>query len=137
MAVFGSPISAGDDTLRAVMAAVEMQEANRRLNEQRAARNQPLFEMGIGVATGDVIAGYVGSPERMEFTVIGDRVNTARRFCSVAEANQIVAGEDTFKAVESQVDSRDLGEISLKGKDLPVRAYQILGMREFSRGTVA
>jgi adenylate cyclase len=126
MAVFGSPFSNDDDTSRAVRSAIEMQVANRDLNKQREESGRPLFEMGIGIATGEVVAAYVGAPDRMEFTVIGDRVNTARRFCSVAEANQIVTGSITYEAVKEEVKTRDMGPVALKGKEAPLQAYEIL-----------
>jgi len=126
MAVFGAPLSAPDDARRAICAALAMQEANAQLNQRRAAERQPVFEVGIGIDTGDVIAGYVGSPDRMEFTVVGDRVNTARRLCSLAGPGQVVVGESTFQLVRHEVEVRTIGTVLLKGKETPVHAFEIV-----------
>ena len=129
MAVFGSPLSRPDDANRAVYAALAMQEKNAELNQQRVARFRPTFELGIGVATGEVVAGCVGSLERMEFTVVGDRVNTARRLCSHAGAGQVVVGEATFELVKETVEARKMGTVMLKGKALPVSPYEIIRLK--------
>lgn len=128
MAVFGSPLSTPDDALRAIRAALAMQAKNAELNEQRAAENRPRFELGIGLATGEVIAGYIGSPDRMEFTVVGDKVNTARRLCSIAEAGRIVASDTTYEQVRDRVKVKPIGTVVLKGKEEPVHAYEIEGL---------
>lgn len=127
MAVFGSPFSAADDALRAVRAAVAMQSRNNELNALRAERGAPCLEMGIGIATGEVVAGYIGSPDRMEFTVIGDPVNTASRFCSAAGPKQIVIGQQTYEAAAVEFAMETLGGLSLKGKAEPVPAFLVLG----------
>ncbi len=129
MAVFGAPLSEPDDAERAIAAAVDMQRANAELNERREAEGRPAFEMGIGIDTGEVVAGYVGSPDRMEFTVVGDRVNTARRLCSMAGPSQIVVGEATYRIVRPLVDARAIGTVLLKGKATPVHAYEVTGLR--------
>lgn len=129
MAVWGAPLSAPDDPARAVRAALMIQRRNAELNEQRRDRGWPEFSIGVGIATGEVIAGYVGSPDRMEFTVVGDRVNTARRLCSVAEAGTIVVGEDTYAGVADFVDAQPIGSVKLKGKEEMVDAYLIVKER--------
>jgi len=135
MAVFGSPITREDDTLRAVQAALEMLRANQAHNEERATRNQAPLEIGIGLSTGEVIAGYVGSPDRMEFTVVGDPVNIASRLCSVARAGQLIVPESTHTFVRDQVESESIGQLELKGKESRVDAYRVLGLRA-APGTV-
>lgn len=126
MALFGAPIAYENDAERAVCAAVAMQEKNQELNAGRASRGQDTFEMGIGIATGEVIAGLLGSPERMDFTVVGDRVNTARRLCSMAEPGQIVLCEPTHEQVKERFECRRIGTLALKGKEVPVRAFEVL-----------
>lgn len=129
MAVFGSPLTAPSDAVRAVQAALAMQAKNAELNQEREREGLPTFELGIGLDTGEVIAGYVGSPDRMEFTVVGDRVNTARRFCSTAQPGQVVVGETTYLGAKDYIDVRELGTVVLKGKEAPVHAYEILGLK--------
>lgn len=129
MAVFGAPISTGDDEFNAVCAAIEIQMKNRELNLQREREGRPLIHLGIGIESGDVIAGYVGSPRRMEFTVVGDRVNTAKRFCDMAGADMVVIGDETFQAVADRVTARQLGTVMLKGKERAAHAHEITGLK--------
>jgi adenylate cyclase len=129
MAVFGSPIPSEDDALQAVTAALAIQKRNGELNAVRAREGRPQFELGIGIETGDVIAGYIGSPMRMEFTVVGDRVNVAKRFCDMAAAEKVVIGQETWSKVQDKVISRPIGTVVLKGKEQPVQAHEILGLR--------
>jgi len=130
MAVFGAPLSGVDDPARAVRAALKMQKVNAQLNAQRAASGAPLFEIGIGICTGEAIAGYVGSPDRLEFTVVGDRVNTARRLCSLAEPGQVVVAYPTYEHIRDIVNARPIGTVMLKGKESPEHAYEVLSMKD-------
>ena len=128
MALFGAPISTERDAIHAVHAAVHMQVKNRELNEERVTKGLPTFQVGIGINTGDVFAGFVGSPDRLDFTVMGDKVNIAARFCSVAKGGQIVVGESTYALVKDAVRANSIGSPVLKGKSDPVPAYEILGL---------
>ena len=130
MAVFGAPLSTPDDALRATQAALAIQAKNAELNLQRAKDGRPLLNLGIGVNTGEVVAGYIGSPMRMEFTVVGDPVNTARRLCDLAQSGQVVAGGATFEAVKDHVGTRSIGAVTLEGKAIPVEAYEIFDAEE-------
>ncbi len=65
----------------------------------------------------------------MEFTVVGDKVNTARRLCSLAEPGQVIVSEDTFELIKDSVTARAIGTVMLKGKEEPVHAYEIEGVR--------
>jgi adenylate cyclase len=125
MAVFGSPLSADDDAQRAVHSALALQAKNAELNVKRELEGRPILKLGIGIDTGEVIAGYIGSPMRMEFTVIGDHVNTARRLCSIAEADQVVISAATYVHVKDVVDADDIGTVTLKGKLIPVEAFSV------------
>ncbi len=129
MAVFGAPLSAEDDALRAIKAALEIQAKNAELNVQRAHEGRPVLHLGIGINTGEVIAGYIGSPMRMEFTVVGDYVNVARRLCDLAKPGQVVAGGPTYEAIKERVDARGIGNVMLEGKAIPVDAYEIWCMK--------
>jgi adenylate cyclase len=133
MAVFGAPVSSGDDPHQAVRAALAIQARNAELNALRKSENRTCIELGIGIDTGEVTAGYFGSPMRMEFTVIGDRVNTAARFCGMAGPGQIVTGKETWDAVADRIEGRFLGDLELKGKARAVPAYEILAVQECAR----
>lgn len=129
MAVFGAPIQQHDDAERAVMAALAFQARNAQLNIQRIAEGRSELNLGVGINTGEVIAGYIGSPMRMEFTVVGDEVNTARRFCDLAKGGQIVVGSETYEQVKDKVEVREIGNVKLEGKVIQVDAYEVVGLK--------
>jgi adenylate cyclase len=129
MVVFGSPITSPDDAQRAVRAALAMQTRNAELNQAREVEGRPTLDIGIGMNTGDAIAGLIGSPDRLEFTVIGDSVNTAKRFCDLAGPGQVVVGQSTFDHVQQSIEARQMGSILLKGKGMPVHAYEVVRAR--------
>ena len=107
-----------------------IQKRNQELNEVRTSENRPQFDLGIGIDTGEVTAGYFGSPMRMEFTVVGDRVNTASRFCSMAGPGKVVIGEETYHAVKERTKVRPLGTVVLKGKEKPVHAFEMVSVSD-------
>ena len=129
MAVFGAPLAAPDDAEQCVRAAMAMQARNEELNALRESAGQPTFEVGIGINTGETVAGYVGSPDRMEFTVVGDSVNVARRFCALAAPGQVVIGEATFQMVERVFEARPIGSVLLKGKSKTKHGYEVLRLK--------
>ena len=92
--------------LLAVSAALALQSRNQELNMLRRSEGKPEVHVGIGIDSGDVIAGYIGSPMRMDYTVVGDRVNTAKRFCDLAEAGKVVVGESVWQVLKDKVQSR-------------------------------
>jgi adenylate cyclase len=133
MAFFGAPLAMPDHAERAVEAAIRMQEA---LEELNAAREgvRPI-RMRIGINSGSVIVGDIGSPQRKDYTVIGDVVNIASRLeSSVASPGQIVIGEATWQAVQHAYHTRPLDEVLLKGKRLSVRPYLVTGRVESEIG---
>lgn len=125
MALFGAPLPRPDDAKRAVTTAIEMQLALARLNGAWEARGLEPMEMGIGISTGEVTAGNVGSAQRMDYTVIGDAVNVAARLCSSAASGQILASEATFRSVDESFASNARAPISIKGHAAPVEVYEI------------
>ena len=129
MALFGAPMSGESDAQHAVQAAVKMQAKNAELNAGRKSRGTETFEMGIGINTGEVSAGFVGSPDRMDFTVLGAHVNVAARLCSEAKGGQVLAGESTYDAVKDIVEARSIGTPDLKGIAISVNAYEILSLK--------
>jgi len=125
MAVFGAPYPQEDHAERAVRVALEMR---RRLNElNKELGKDPPIEMRMGINSGKVVAGPIGSHKRKEITVLGDTVNIASRIEStVAEAGQIVVGARTRELVRDSFEVKDLGTVALKGKKKAVRVFQIL-----------
>ena len=131
MAVFGAPVPKTDDALHAVRAAVGMRKALVALNEKLAKRGVPEIKTGIGIHTGEVIAGNIGSEKRMEYTVIGDAVNLASRLESSTKelGAPVLISEDTYKLVKDRVDARAVKEITVKGREQPVMTYEVLGLK--------
>jgi class 3 adenylate cyclase len=125
MAVFGAPVSHADDAERAVRAALHMREATARLNAQRAARGLPGIELAIGIATGPAVAGNVGSPDRLNYTVIGDTVNLASRLCDAAGGGDILVSDATRRSVDDAVRIAPAGERTLKGMPHAVPVYAV------------
>ncbi|MBI2921851.1 MAG: FHA domain-containing protein [Planctomycetes bacterium] len=133
LAVFGSPFKGPDDAERAIQCALAMQEKLRKMNAEWAQRGEPTIEMGIGINTGTAALGYVGSEQRMEFTVIGDVVNTASRLCGVAAPGQILVAKQSIAKMQPIFRTKDLPAIKLKGKEKPFEVVEIEGMLEVAK----
>ena len=129
MALFGAPLSSEDDADKAVAVACEMLVALRDLNAKRAESNLAAIEIGIGVSTGEVVAGSIGSDKRMEYTVIGDSVNLAARLESANKfyGTEILVAEHTVRDLKRETPLREIDRIRVKGKDEPIAVYEALG----------
>jgi len=134
MAVFGAPVKRPDDTLRALQAATMMMEAMDSLNaghqreyrEGRRTDPPPVLELGIGINTGPVIAGNLGSQQRTEYTCIGDAVNVAARLCALAGPGEILVGERTVELIGAGGRFDELPPVRLKGKSQPVPLFRVV-----------
>jgi adenylate cyclase len=113
-----------DDAERAILAAKEMKKA---LTEMRAEQGgqKGTFDIRIGINTGRVVAGNIGSPRRMDYTVIGDPVNIASRLESIAKPNQILIGEETYKAVKNKFEISKIGPKKVKGRSAEIMVYEV------------
>jgi adenylate cyclase len=127
MVLFGSPVAHPDDPVRAVRAALEMQASLTAINERHASQSIPPFEIGIGINTGDVVAGYIGSSQALEYTVIGDPVNTGSRLCSLAKPGQTLLSEGTVAKLGKAFHLEELPPEQVKGKAQPIRVFELLG----------
>ncbi len=128
MALFGAPIAHGEDTLNAVLSAMDMMEGLSKLNVRLREMGEEDVQIGIGINNGPVIAGYMGSSKSMEYTAIGDHVNLAARLCGVAKPGQILLSENTYQIVGRNISALKLAPVTVKGKVDPVNIYEVKGM---------
>jgi len=130
MAVFGAPISRSDDAVRAVRAAVKMQKKMEELRERWKNLNRPVFEIGIGVNTGEAVVGDVGFSKHREYAVIGDTTNTAARLEKLNKdyATKIIISEATYMLVSDSFETNYLGESLMRGKSVPIKVYEVKRM---------
>jgi adenylate cyclase len=128
MAVFGAPISKGNDAAAAVNSAMQIQRLLIELNRDAAAREWPELRVGIGINTGNAIAGNIGSPRRLDYTVVGDAVNTAQRLMANAVGGQILISESTAKKLGKtgkSIDLERLPELKVKGRSEAVPVFRV------------
>ena len=122
MVLFGAPVSTGQDALRSVECALKMLEVRRSLNET----SKHSLEVGIGIATGSVVAGCMGSDQRLSYTVLGHSVNLASRLCSVAQAGEIVMDAETHEAARELIQAEPMPPMQLKGISEPVHPWRVV-----------
>jgi adenylate cyclase len=128
LAVFGSPGADPVQHENAVRAAVEMQTAVTRVNQVRQLRGAPCCDFGLGIHCGEVVHGFVGTTDRMEFTVIGDAVNRAQRYCAAAAGQEILISPEVYEHVRGFVETA-LTSIQTKHEGDFV-AYRVLRLQE-------
>jgi adenylate cyclase len=129
MALFGAPVDMPDAPVHAVRCAVDMQKALREFNRTRIAEGLDPIKIGIGINTGRVITGAIGSSRTLQYTAIGDAVNTASRLCSIAKAGEIILSDSTMRRVAEHVDSVQLPPVRLKGKEQEQQIFNVVGMK--------
>ena len=127
MVLFGAPHSGADDIERAIACAVEMQCAMSEFNEQNLAMGLPEMFMGIGINTGQVVAGSLGSAHHREYTVIGDEVNLTSRIEAQSLRGQILISENTYQIAKSFVLVGEPNRVRVKGKKEAVNLYDLMG----------
>ena len=128
MAVFGLPLPHTDDEDRAVRATIAMISGLRKWNKERIANGQLTIDMGIGLNTDTIVSGNIGSPKRMDYTVIGDGVNLAARLESACKqySARILISENTYKKLKGTYRAREVDFVVVKGKTEPVCIYEVL-----------
>ncbi len=131
MAVYGAPLPLQNHGLAAVQSALDMRARLDRFNAERAGLNLPKIRIGIGISSGDVVSGNIGSHRKMEYTVIGDGVNLSSRLEGVTKQYgcDIVISEYTYELCKNDVWVRELDRTRVKGKTHPVNIYELIGDR--------
>ncbi|MBW0018891.1 MAG: FHA domain-containing protein [Mycobacterium sp.] len=137
MAVFGAPVPKRDDAERAVRAALRMIEAVGQFNEEQKNKGGVEIEIGIGLHTGPLIAGNIGSDRKMEYTVIGDTVNAAKRIESLNATmkTHVLITRECYEATGKVFAVRELSEVQVKGRKKPLRVYEVTHEMITSRTT--
>jgi len=127
MALYGAPLEDPDHADHAVGTALAMTEELARLNNQWAADGMPPLDIGIGINTGDMVAGNLGSESIMSYTVIGDNVNLGSRLESLTRQLQtrVIVSDATRQALKQPYDLHPLGEVTVKGKSVAVQVYEV------------
>jgi len=128
MAVFGAPFTSEKDTDNALSSALEMLTALVKLNKHRESIGQPTIRIGIGISTGEAVVGNIGSPKRMDYTVIGDTVNLAARLEGLTKffGIELLISEATKDKLNNNYQLRELDIIRVKGKLQPIKVFEVL-----------
>lgn len=134
MAIWNVPVACNEHPLLAVKAAVGAQRALGKLQGKHSAAIMPVMEFGIGINTGRAVAGNIGSADRLEYSVVGDAVNTAARLASVTPGGKIWVGHDTYFKVKDYVIAQAIQPLEVKGKQKPVEAYEVIDIRDWHNG---
>ena len=131
MAVFGAPLADANHAEGAVKAAIAIQESIRALNEEKKTEHIKL-NVGVGINSGEVVAGNLGSSKRMEYTVIGDNVNVAARLTSIAKGNEILITKRTYDAIQdkSSLKVEERGLAPVKGRKKQITIYSVIPSEE-------
>jgi adenylate cyclase len=127
MSLFGAPISYGDDALRAVTAALEMQSET--MNLEPPGLPGLRLAMGIGITTGEAVVGHIGSERRVDYTAVGAVTNLAARLQAHAGPGQILITRSTCELVRDRVLVSDVGTASVRGHAEWIQAYSVLGLK--------
>lgn len=132
MAIFGAPVSHPDDPLRAIKCALGMKAKveilKKKWQERLKIPDVAGFEIGIGINTGEVIAGNIGSEKRLEYTVVSTAVNIASRLEDIALPGQILISKNTYELVKENVKVKSLAPVKLKNISQPIEVYEVLGL---------
>jgi adenylate cyclase len=130
--LFGAPIAIDDAPFKAVACALAMLQGLEEFNRTRAAENQAPIRIGIGINTGNVITGSIGSTRALQYTAIGDAMNVASRLVNVASSGEIIVSEDTYRLLVGRVEATALPPVKVKGKAEELKVYRITGLRKLN-----
>ena len=131
LAIFGEPIKSDEHSLNAIKCGIEITDKVKVLREKLLSEGKPKISIGIGINTGEVFAGNIGTDERLEYTVIGDNVNLAYRIEAYNQLlkTQFLISEYTYQFVKDKVEVVKLSQVSIKGKSRPIDIYEVLRIK--------
>jgi adenylate cyclase len=130
IALFGAPVAMPEAEIAAVHCGLDMLKVLKEFNRMRVSEGQDEIKIGIGINTGAVVTGAIGSSRALQYTAIGDAVNTAARLCSAATADQVLLSEATFAKVHHRVAAVALPPVRVRGKAEELRVWNAIGMRD-------
>ena len=132
MAFWGAPIPQDDHALLSCRAAIEMMDVLHKMNAKWRAEGKPPLDIGIGLNTGEMVVGNMGSASRMDYTLMGDNVNLGARLEGTNKVykTNIIISEYTYEHVREHIVARELDLIRVKGKELPVRIYELIDVKQ-------
>jgi adenylate cyclase len=127
--LFGAPIPLEDAAYKAVLCAKSMMDGLEEFNRTREAENQAPIKIGIGINTGKVITGAIGSTRALQYTAIGDAMNVASRLVNIAKHGEIIMSEETYRTVADRVEAEAMPPVKVKGKEKEQKIYRFIAIR--------
>jgi adenylate cyclase len=127
MAWFNAPLPQPDHTLRAVKTALAIRESIEALHKKLP--KEAHLDFGVGIHYGEVIVGWIGTEKRLEYTALGDSVNTTKRIQENASKNQILISRQAYERVAKEVEAKPYAPLTVKGKSQPLDVYEVLGLK--------
>lgn len=127
--LFGAPIEIANGPLKAVMCALDMMAALEEFNRTRMSEGMPAIHIGVGVNTGEVITGAIGSTRALQYTAIGDPMNVASRLVGIAKPGETIISDTTYNLVKAEIEAEALPPVKVKGKAEAQKVYRVVGMK--------
>jgi adenylate cyclase len=125
MALWGAPVAHPDDPALSVQCAIEQMYVLGEFNRSRLSHGEPPLAIGIGIHTGPLVAGYIGSSKALSYTVVGDTANTSARLCGIAESGQIIVSETTYERLGGRFECQELPPAHVKNKEHALRIFNV------------
>jgi adenylate cyclase len=125
MALWGAPVLHPNDASLSVQCALDQMRVLGEFNRNRISQGQPALAIGIGIHTGPLVAGYIGSSKALSYTVIGDTANTSARLCGIAHTGQIIVSETTYARLGSRFEFEELPPATVKNKEHALRIFNV------------
>ena len=132
MAWYNAPLPQPDHTLRAVKTALAIREAVEKLHKELPEKAH--LDFGVGIHYGEAVLGWIGTEKRLEYTTIGDSINTTKRIQENSSKNQILMSKDAYERVKNQINAKPYAPLTVKGKTQPIEVYEGMGLRNKIHG---